>query len=83
MISDQIILNKDLEPENEDTVPFIMTNINISIGDDFKLSAFGLEGELVGKLNVAQKDQGPFITGEVNIVNGTYQSFGQDLLIER
>ncbi|MFA0173364.1 translocation/assembly module TamB domain-containing protein, partial [Vibrio splendidus] len=60
----------------------VMTNINISIGDDFKLSAFGLEGDLVGKLNVAQKDQGPFITGEVNIVDGTYQSFGQDLLIK-
>lgn len=59
-------LNKDLEPESEDTIPFnVMTNINISIGDDFKLSAFGLEGNLVGKLNVAQKDQGPFITGEV------------------
>ncbi|MFA0229951.1 translocation/assembly module TamB domain-containing protein, partial [Vibrio sp. 10N.261.45.A7] len=81
--SDQVLLNKDLEPENEDTIPFnVMTNINISIGDDFKLSAFGLEGDLVGKLNVAQKDQGPFITGEVNIVDGTYQSFGQDLLIE-
>ncbi|MFA0499900.1 translocation/assembly module TamB domain-containing protein, partial [Vibrio sp. 10N.222.46.A1] len=81
--SDQVILNKDLEPESEDTIPFnVMTNINISIGDDFKLSAFGLEGDLVGKLNVAQKDQGPFITGEVNIVDGTYQSFGQDLLIK-
>ncbi|WP_299687483.1 translocation/assembly module TamB domain-containing protein [uncultured Vibrio sp.] len=81
--SDQVILNKDLEPVNEDAVPFdVVTNINISIGDDFKLSAFGLEGELVGKLNVTQKDQGPFITGEVNIVDGTYQSFGQDLLIE-
>jgi translocation and assembly module TamB len=81
--SDQVILNKDLQPEGESTIPFnVMTNINISIGDDFKLSAFGLEGELVGKLNVAQKDQGPFVTGEVNIVNGTYQSFGQDLLIE-
>lgn len=83
MSSDQVILNKDLQPESEDTIPFnVMTNINISIGDDFKLSAFGLEGDLVGKLNVAQKDQGPFITGEVNIVDGTYQSFGQDLLIE-
>ena len=81
--SDQIILNKDLKPETESTIPFdVVTNINISIGDDFKLSAFGLEGDLVGKLNVAQKDQGPFITGEVNIVDGTYQSFGQDLLIE-
>jgi len=81
--SDQVILNKDLQPEGETQVPFnVETNINISIGDDFKLSAFGLEGGLVGKLNVAQRDQGPFITGEVNIVDGTYRSFGQDLIIE-
>ena len=81
--SDQVILNKDLQPEGETKVPFnVETNINISIGDDFKLSAFGLEGDLVGKLNVAQRDQGPFITGEVNIVDGTYQSFGQDLIIK-
>lgn len=81
--SDQVILNKDLQPEGETQVPFnVETNINISIGDDFKLAAFGLEGDLVGKLNVAQRDQGPFITGEVNIVDGTYQSFGQDLIIK-
>ena len=82
-LPDQVILNKDLQPEGETKVPFnVETNINISIGDDFRLSAFGLEGDLVGKLNVAQKDQGPFITGEVNIVDGSYQSFGQDLIIE-
>ncbi|MBW3697448.1 translocation/assembly module TamB [Vibrio sp. T187] len=80
---DQVILNEDLEPvEGANTIPFeVETNVNISIGDDFLLSAFGLEGGLIGKLNVAQKDKGPFITGEVNIENGTYRSFGQDLII--
>jgi translocation and assembly module TamB len=34
-------------------------------------------------LNVAQRDKGPFITGEINIVDGSYQSFGQDLVIEQ
>ena len=58
-------------------------NINIKIGDDFKLSAFGLECGLSGNLNVAQRDKGPFVTGEVNIVDGSYRSFGQDLLIKQ
>lgn len=80
---DQVILNDQLEPVDEQSgVPFALeTNINIKIGDDFKLSAFGLEGGLVGNLNVAQKDKGPFITGEINITDGSYSSFGQDLLI--
>ncbi|WP_176398603.1 hypothetical protein, partial [Vibrio cholerae] len=42
----------------------------------------GLQGNLVGRLNVAQKDKGPFILGEVNIRNGQYRSFGQDLQIK-
>lgn len=81
---DQVLLNDQLQPvENESSVPFaVETNINIKIGDDFKLSAFGLEGGLVGNLNVAQKDKGPFVTGEVNITDGSYRSFGQDLIIK-
>ncbi|MEE7775564.1 translocation/assembly module TamB domain-containing protein, partial [Vibrio parahaemolyticus] len=49
---------------------------------DFQLAAFGLKGGLKGSLNVTQKDKGPFIVGEVNIVDGSYRSFGQDLVIE-
>ncbi|GAK84726.1 uncharacterized protein YtfN [Vibrio ponticus] len=80
---DQVIVDAKGKPIKEDTVvPFdIETNINIKIGDDFKLSAFGLEGGLVGELNVTQKNKGPFIVGEVNVEDGSYKSFGQDLLI--
>ncbi|ROV58233.1 translocation/assembly module TamB [Vibrio ponticus] len=80
---DQVIVDAQGKPIKEDTtVPFdIETNINIKIGDDFKLSAFGLEGGLIGDLNVTQKNKGPFIVGEVNIEDGSYKSFGQDLLI--
>lgn len=81
---DQVILDAALQPVSEQSaMPFnVETNVNISIGDDFRLSAFGLQGGLIGRLNVAQKDKGPFITGEVNIQNGSYRSFGQDLLIQ-
>lgn len=83
--SDEVILNKNLQPEEQDTnLPFeVETNVNIHIGNDFKLSAFGLEGELVGKVNVTQKDKGPFIVGEIEVVNGSYRSFGQDLIIDK
>ncbi|MCG7491502.1 translocation/assembly module TamB [Vibrio sp. Of14-4] len=82
---DQVLLNEHLEPESiEPTIPFsIETNVNISIGDELKLSAFGLEGDLSGNLNVSQRDKGPFVTGEVNIIDGSYRSFGQDLIIQQ
>ncbi|MCF7481979.1 translocation/assembly module TamB [Vibrio sp. J1-1] len=81
---DLVILDENLQPVDDTVeVPFnVETDINIKIGNDFRLSAFGLEGDLRGNLNVTQKDKGPFIVGEVNIVDGSYRSFGQDLVIE-
>lgn len=81
---DQILLTQELQPIDERTpLPLrVETDVSIQIGDDVRLSAFGLVGELVGSLNVTQKDKGPFIVGEVNINNGQYRSFGQDLLIQ-
>ncbi len=81
---DQILLKPDLTPIDEGRdIPFnIETDVNIRIGNDFQLSAFGLKGGLQGLLNVSQKDKGPFVQGEVNIVKGSYRSFGQDLIIE-
>ncbi|MGY0616540.1 autotransporter assembly complex protein TamB [Vibrio sp. FJH11] len=82
--NDLVILDENLQPVDDTVaVPFnVETDINIKIGNDFQLSAFGLKGGLQGNLNVTQKDKGPFIVGEVNIVDGSYRSFGQDLVID-
>ncbi len=82
--SDQVLLGEDLKPVKDDAaIPFeVETDINIQIGNDVRLEAFGLKGGLVGNLNVAQKDKGPYVVGEVNIVDGSYRSFGQDLRIQ-
>lgn len=81
---DQVLLSADLQPLSEnESLPFMLeTDVNLQIGDDFQLNAFGLQGNLVGRLNVAQKDKGPFVLGEVNIRDGQYRSFGQDLQIK-
>jgi translocation and assembly module TamB len=82
---DEVILNTDLQPLQTDE-PFpmkIKTDINIKIGDDVQIAAFGLEGDLIGNLNVSQQEKGPFISGEINIEEGTYRSFGQDLVINK
>ncbi len=80
---DLVLVDAQRKPiQEKSAVPFdFESNIRIDIGDDFKLSAFGLEGNLEGRLKVTQKNKGPFVTGEINIVNGEYSSFGQDLLI--
>jgi len=82
---DEVLLTGDLQPiEAEPVIPFeIKTNISVNIGKNVKLSAFGLESRLVGELNVRQKDKGPLVYGEVNLRDGTYRSFAQELVIRK
>ncbi|MCD9530197.1 translocation/assembly module TamB domain-containing protein [Photobacterium carnosum] len=83
---DQVILKDDMQPLKEKPeVPFdIKTNIFVHIGDDVKLSAFGLKASLLGDLNVRQAGKGPMIYGEVNIAKGSYyRALGQELLIRK
>ncbi|MEJ2765842.1 translocation/assembly module TamB domain-containing protein [Photobacterium sp. MCCC 1A19761] len=82
---DEILLTDDLQPmETEPAIPFaVKTNVRVKIGNNVKLSAFGLKAGLVGELNVRQQDKGPMVYGEVNLRRGTYRSFGQELLIRK
>ncbi|MDC0611279.1 translocation/assembly module TamB [Vibrio sp.] len=81
---DQVIVDAKGDPVAEQVMPFkVDTNIEVQLGDELRLSAFGLKGRLQGLLKIAQKDNAPFVTGDVNILNGTYRSFGQDLVIQQ
>ncbi|WP_052122418.1 autotransporter assembly complex protein TamB [Chelonobacter oris] len=60
----------------------VSSNITLNIGNDVRLNAYGLKANLNGTLAVRQeKTLGLY--GQVNIQNGRYASFGQDLLIRR
>ncbi|MBC7001771.1 translocation/assembly module TamB [Photobacterium sp. BZF1] len=82
---DEILLNDDLQPiETDKPIPFnVKTNVLVRIGNDVKLSAFGLKADLVGDLNVRQDEKGPLVYGEVNLRDGTYRSFAQELVIRK
>ncbi|MGF1686401.1 translocation/assembly module TamB [Photobacterium japonica] len=82
---DEILLNNQLQPvAAEKPIPFTLkTNVLVKIGDDVKLSAFGLNAGLVGEVNVRQNKKGPLVYGEINLRNGTYRSFAQELVIRK
>lgn len=81
---DQVLLDKKMQPiDPQQNLPFkVETSIFVDIGNDFNLDAFGLQAGLNGRLKVTQNDKGPFVSGEVNLTDGTYRSFGQDLIIK-
>ncbi|MDW5375533.1 translocation/assembly module TamB domain-containing protein [Halomonas sp. HP20-15] len=57
--------------------------IDLSIGPDVRIAAYGLEAELTGNLQVRQGSGPVQLFGDVNLVNGEYSAFGQDLLIRK
>lgn len=61
----------------------INADISVNIGDDVKLDAYGLKTGLYGKLKVRQGSKGLGLYGQVNLKNGTFASFGQDLVVRK
>ncbi|MCS2610615.1 autotransporter assembly complex protein TamB [Halomonas dongshanensis] len=57
--------------------------ITVTLGQDMQLSAYGLESGLGGMLEVRQDSGVLQLFGEVNLVDGRFQAFNQDLLIRR
>ncbi|MBS9431412.1 autotransporter assembly complex protein TamB [Photorhabdus hainanensis] len=81
---DEIILNENLQPlqEKKTSIP-IQSNLTIHIGDDVRLSAFGLKAQLKGDLKVVQDKQGLGLNGQVDILDGRFHTYGQDLIVRK
>ncbi|WP_447044200.1 autotransporter assembly complex protein TamB [Vreelandella sp. H-I2] len=57
--------------------------VNLTLGSDMQLSAYGLESGLGGSLEVRQSSGALQLFGDVSLVDGRFQAFGQDLIIRR
>ena len=63
--------------------PLIGT-IDITLGDDVSLTGFGMNTKLAGNLNIQQTAAGSNRTyGELTIVDGSYEMYGQSLSISQ
>ncbi|QJQ97210.1 translocation/assembly module TamB [Halomonas sp. PA5] len=57
--------------------------IDLVLGPDMLLEAYGLEAGLNGNLEVRQQEGPVQLFGDVNMTDGRFRAFGQDLLIRR
>lgn len=82
--SDEVMLDENLEPKEAQTaaVP-INSNLTIHVGDNVRIDAFGLKARLAGDLKVAQDKQGLGLNGQINIPEGRFHAYGQDLLVQK
>lgn len=58
-------------------------SVNLHIGPDVKLEAYGLSASLRGDLQVRQGNGPVQLFGDVNLLDGRYSAFGQDLVIRQ
>ncbi len=71
--------------QQQDLIPWaINSNIHISLGNQVNIKLFGIAGQLAGGINI--QDHPQQITtgvGQLHIVNGKYNAYGQQLTIDR
>ncbi|WP_290797696.1 translocation/assembly module TamB domain-containing protein, partial [Halomonas sp.] len=55
--------------------------MELRLGPDMQLSAYGLESGLAGTLEVRQRSGPVQLFGDVSLIDGRFRAYGQDLLI--
>ncbi|WOI98045.1 autotransporter assembly complex protein TamB [Citrobacter koseri] len=82
--SDEVMLNNDLQPENPQSASIpINSNLIVHVGNNVRMDAFGLKARLTGDLKVAQDKQGLGLNGQINIPDGRFHAYGQDLIVRK
>ncbi|WP_445621691.1 autotransporter assembly complex protein TamB [Kushneria sp. Sum13] len=61
----------------------VNVGVNIIVGNDVQLEAYGLNANVQGRLNVRQSANQLQLFGDVALKDGRFQAFGQDLIIRR
>lgn len=85
-LSSDIVVVEDIEEEAEDaqaSAPSdlkLRVGVDVSLGDDVSVDAYGLIANLTGDMNVVLRSPNPVqLGGEVRVVDGVYKQYGQNL----
>lgn len=87
---DEVIVDREdalheAEPATTPTAESLQVHstLRIRIGDDVRLSAFGLKTKLGGTLLVDQDEHQLGLSGQLKLASGSFRAYGQNLLIEK
>ncbi|MFO8005173.1 translocation/assembly module TamB domain-containing protein [Thioalkalivibrio sp.] len=78
--SDEVIVGQEVEP---DPVLPMDIRVRIILGDDVRFDGFDLEARFTGDLDLVDLPGRPLqIFGDVELAEGSYQAWGQDLTLD-
>ena len=81
---DEVILDENLQPKKAPTSPVsLFAGVDVHVGPDVRVDAFGLKAGIGGDVRVIQSDRGLGLNGEIRIPGGRFHAYGQDLIIQK
>ena len=82
--SDIVIKGQETRAERERGRNFAELDLELDLGKQFHVNAFGLEGRLEGTVTLRARDRElPTATGSIRVVQGYYTALGQRLTVDR
>ncbi len=80
--SDQVIVNETTTAQTP-TKRSIIARVRTVLGDDVNFNGFGLSGRLGGEVvSIEKPGEVTIAEGEINILDGRYEAYGQNLTIQ-
>ena len=82
--TDQVLLEEDTDEVRPEAVAQALhARVRLRLGDDVRFDGFGLTARFEGNLQIVERPERPTTgTGELRILDGEYQAYGQGLVID-
>ena len=79
--SKDVIVIGEKKPDGNYSALKIRPTLTVSLGNNVKFKGFGLDTKLGGTVNVSHNRQDITTQGSIKIIEGKYQAYGQNLVI--
>lgn len=80
---DEVIKGRKISDKKPVTTLGLDAHIDVELGQQVRFSGQGLTTELQGKLKISQSGDKTAMHGTIDMKNGRYQSYGQDLTVRK
>ncbi len=80
--SEDVIVIGEKKADGKYSALKIRPNLTVSLGKNVKFKGFGLDTKLGGSIHVSHNRQDITTQGSVQIVEGKYEAYGQDLVVK-
>jgi translocation and assembly module TamB len=84
-VSDDAVVIEQGQPRAEPTAAsrMIDVDVRVELGDAVRFEGFGLSTRLAGSVEASVDQRGTLVDGRIELVDGRYKAYGQDLSIDR